>query len=204
MTADLTHTDEVGAAPRRGNRIRQRPPFGLTTRVWTYVKVFVGAAISCLAVYAVAQHAVEWQPAAWDVADRLALVAKVAALALFPALAVIAVVAAQRLNPEHFSGGEVRRDSPLDINVRFLHNTFEQFLVYFVGNAALALYVLPVDAEALPVLGAMFFSGRVLYWLGYHHNSYLRSFGFGFTFYPTVAVFAWLALYVTTGLYIDI
>ncbi len=204
MTVDVTHTDDVGAAPIRGSRIRQRPPFGLTTGVWSYVKVFVGAAFSCLAVYAMAQHLLEWQPVAWGVADRLALMVKVGALAMSPALAAIAVVAAQRLNPEHFYGGEVKRDCPLDVNVRFLRNSFEQFLVYFVGNAALALYVLPADAEALPVLGAMFFAGRVLFWLGYHRNSYLRSFAFGFTFYPTVAVYAWLALHVTTGFYINI
>jgi len=204
ITNDLTHSDHVCAVPARVNRLRQRPPFGLSTRIWTFIKVFAAASLSCLAAYGIAEHALVWQPTAWGVADRLALVAKVAALAVFPALAAIAVVASQRLNPEHFTGGEVKRHSALDINARFIQNTYEQFLLFLVGNAALSLYLLPVDAQAVPELGVMFFAGRMLFWLGYHHNTYLRSFGFGITFYPTVAVYAWLALHVTTGIYISI
>jgi len=204
MTADLTHSDNTRVVPTRRSRLRRRPPFGLSTRVWAFIKTFVAASLSCLAAYGAAEHALDWQPIAWGVADRLALVAKAAALAVFPALAAIAVVASQRLNPEHFTDGQVKRDSALDINARFIQNTYEQFLVFFVGNVALSLYLLPVDAQAVPELAVMFFAGRVLYWLGYHHNTYLRSFGFGITFYPTVAVYAWLALHVTTGIYISI
>lgn len=204
MTTNLTHSDHVCAVPVRVSRLRQRPPFGLSTCVWAFIKVFAAASLSCLTAYAIAEYAFAWQPTAWGVADRLALVVKVAALAAFPALAAIAVVASQRLNPEHFTGGEVKRHSALDINARFIQNTYEQFLLFLVGNAALSLYLLPVDAQAVPELGIMFFAGRMLYWLGYHHNTYLRSFGFGITFYPTVAVYAWLALHVTTGIYISI
>lgn len=199
LVADLAHS--VSASD---SRPRQRPPFGLSTRVWAFIKVFVAASLSCLAVYAIADHVLDWQPAPWGVADRLALVSKTAAFAVFPALAAVVVTAAQRLNPAYFSGGQVKCDSALDINARFIQNTFEQFMLFLVGSAALALYVLPADAKTVPVLAAMFLAGRVLYWWGYHRNTYVRSFGFGVTFYPTVAVYTWLAIHATTGIYISI
>ena len=204
ITADLTHSDSVSLVPTRDSRLRQRPPFGLSRRVWIFIKVFLAASFSCLAAYATAQYALQWQPASWEVADRLALVAKTAPLAVLPMLIAIAVVAAQRLSPKHFIGEKVKRNSALDINVRFIQNTFEQFIVFLAGNAALAVYLLPVDANSVPLLAAMFLIGRVLYWWGYHYNTYVRSYGFGITFYPTVAVYAWLALYATTGIYVSI
>ena len=43
-------------------------------------------------------------------------------------------------------------------------------------------------------LTALFVMGRLLFWIGYHKNPYLRAFGFGITFYPTVMAFIWLIL----------
>lgn len=139
-----------------------RPPFGLSTRVWAFIKVFLAASLVCLAFYGTAKHILEWQSAAWGVADRLALVVKSAVFAVLPALIGIAVVAAQRLNPDNFSGAQVKRDSMLDINARFIQNTFEQCLLFLVGIGALAVYVKPADATAVPVLATMFLAGRAL------------------------------------------
>ncbi|MDA7949733.1 MAG: MAPEG family protein [Hyphomicrobiaceae bacterium] len=204
MTADLTYSDNARVVSARQPRRRRRPPFGLSTSVWAFIRTFIAASLTCLSAYAITDYVIDWQPLAWGVADRLALVAKAAALAAFPVLAAITVVAAQRLNAKHFANGDVKRGSALDINARFISNTYEQFLVFFAGNTALSLYVTPVDAQTVPILGAMFLAGRLVYWWGYHHNTYIRSFGFGLTFYPTVAVYAWLVLHVTTGLYFDI
>jgi len=204
IAADLAHSDTIQPVPASDSELRQRPPFGLSRRVWAFIKVFVAASLSCLALYWTARHAIDWQPTAWGVADRLALAAKAVALAMFPALVAVAVVASQRLNPEYFSGGQVKRDSVLETNARFIQNTYEQFLLFLVGSTAMALYLLPVDAEAIPVFAAIFLTGRVLFWWGYHYNTYVRSFGFGLTFYPTVAIYAWLALHMTTGIYISI
>ena len=57
----------------------------------------------------------------------------------------------------------------------------------------LALYCPPEEARTLIILTALFLMGRVLFWVGYHYNPYVRAFGFGITFYPTVAVYLWLS-----------
>jgi uncharacterized membrane protein YecN with MAPEG domain len=204
MTSSTIAADLSRSVPERDTGSRSRPPFGFSTRVWVFMKVFLAASLACLAFYGTAKHALDWQPAAWGVADRLALVVKSAVFAVLPALIGIAVVAAQRLNPDNFRGAQVKRDSVLDINARFIQNTSEQCLLFLVGVGALAVYVKPVDATAVPVLATMFLAGRALYWWGCHHNTYVRSFGFGVTFYPTVVVFAWVAIHMATGRYIQI
>jgi len=52
----------------------------------------------------------------------------------------------------------------------------------------------------LVILTILFVLGRALFWLGYHFNPYVRAFGFGITFYPTVAVYAWLVLFMVFGI----
>jgi urea transporter len=43
-----------------------------------------------------------------------------------------------------------------------------------------------------------------MFWVGYHFNPYLRAFGFGVTFYPTVVVYLWLVLRMVFGIQIQI
>ena len=51
----------------------------------------------------------------------------------------------------------------------------------------------------LALLTALFLLGRILFWIGYHQNPYLRAFGFGITFYPTMGAFIWLVLFMVFG-----
>jgi uncharacterized MAPEG superfamily protein len=101
-------------------------------------------------------------------------------------------------------GRTAKPNSALDINTRFILNTFEQFIAYFIGNAGLALYCPAEEARALIILTALFLLGRVLFWVGYHYNPYVRAFGFGITFYPTVAVYLWLIIVMVFGITIRI
>ena len=50
------------------------------------------------------------------------------------------------------------------------------------------------------LMAVLFVLGRILFWVGYHTNPYLRAFGFGITFYPTVVAYAWLVLIMVFGI----
>jgi hypothetical protein len=56
----------------------------------------------------------------------------------------------------------------------------------------------------LPILTMLFVLGRILFWTGYHKNPHLRAFGFGLTFYPTVAVYIWFVLFTVFGIRIPL
>jgi uncharacterized MAPEG superfamily protein len=131
-------------------------------------------------------------------------VLKDAVFALLPGVIGICIVAAQRLNPSMFVGQTPKPNSAVDINNRFILNTFEQFTAYFVANAGLAMYCPPEEARSLPLLTMLFVMWRILFWIGYHRNPYLRAFGFGITFYPTVLAFVWLMLIMVFGIRIPL
>ena len=189
------------AAPRRDPRAKT---FGFTARQRPFIMVLVANWIFSIAFFLGMKLIWHWQPEDWGIADRIALVLKDAVFALLPGVIGICIVAAQRLDPSMWVGRMAKPNSSLDINTRFILNTFEQFTAYFVANAGLAMYCPPEEARSLPLLTALFVMGRILFWIGYHKNPYLRAFGFGITFYPTVAAFAWLVLIMVFGIRIPL
>lgn len=180
-------------------RIMGRGPLGFSRRTWPFVKVLVGNWLFSVVYYVGMKQFIFWQPASWEVADRLELMVICLILAALPAVAAIAIVAAQRLNPDMWVGEQVKRYCALDINNRVILNTVEQFILFLVGIAGVALYVPVSEARSLPLLTSLFLMGRLLFWFGYHKNPHLRAFGFGITFYPMVGVFAWLMIRMITG-----
>jgi uncharacterized MAPEG superfamily protein len=193
----MQRTVEQRHRPKRRVSVRHDPRrrvLGFTPRQWPFVAVLVGGWAFSLAFFLGVKLVWHWQPEAWGIADRLALVIKDAVVALIPGIIGICIVAAQRLNPSMFVGQTPKPNSSVDNNNKFILNTFEQFTAYFVANAGLAMYCPPEEARSLPLLTALFVMGRILFWIGYHKNPYLRAFGFGITFYPTVLAFVWLIL----------
>jgi hypothetical protein len=194
---------EQRRAPKRRVRKRRDPRakyFGFTSRQWPFIAVLIGNWLFAALVYALAKIFWHWDPGAWDLGHRIALVIKDAVFAILPAAIAICIVAAQRLDPTMWVGRTAKPNSALDINTRFILNTFEQFTLYFIANAALALYCPLEEARTLPILTALFVLGRILFWVGYHKNPYLRAFGFGITFYPTVAAYMWLLIFMVFGI----
>jgi hypothetical protein len=193
---------------RRVSSQRRRHPaaktFGFTASQRPFIIVLVANWIFSLVFFMGVKLFWHWQPDDWGIADRIALVLKDAVFALLPGVIGICIVAAQRLDPSMWVGRVAKPNSALDINTRFILNTFEQFTAYFVANAGLAMYCPPEEARSLPLLTALFVMGRILFWIGYHKNPYLRAFGFGITFYPTVAAFAWLILIMVFGIRIPL
>lgn len=167
--------------------------------------MLVGNWIFALAFFLAFKFAWHWVPTEWNTpADKIALVFQCAAFALLPGVVAICIVAAQRLNPEMWVGRAAKPNSALDINTRFILNTFEQFTAYLVAIAVVALYSPPEGARALPILTVLFVLGRILFWVGYHKHPYLRAFGFGITFYPTVAIYIWFVLLILFGIRIPL
>ena len=194
-------------APKRQTGARRHPHaqvLGFTPRQWPFIFVLVGNWLFAAAFFAIAKLLWDWVPTDWTLGDRIALVIKDAVIAILPAVLAICIVAAQRLDPSMFVGRSPKPNSAVDINNRFILNTVEQFILYFIGNAGMALYCPPEEARALIILTALFVLGRVLFWVGYHYNPYVRAFGFGITFYPTVAVFLWLILRMGFGIEVRI
>ncbi|MFZ6749026.1 MAPEG family protein [Undibacterium sp. Ren11W] len=67
-----------------------------------------------------------------------------------------------------------------------LQNTLEQLALALPVYFACAI-ILPSHFLALiPAAAAMFFVGRLLFYIGYAGGAASRAFGFAFTFYPTV------------------
>jgi len=203
----MQRTVEQRHTPKRRTSARRHPPakvFGFTARQRPFIIVLVANWIFSIAFFLGMKLVWHWQPEDWGIADRIALVLKDAVFALLPGVIGICVVAAQRLNPSMFVGQMPKPNSAVDINNRFILNTFEQFTAYFVANAGLAMYCPPEEARSLPLLTMLFVMGRILFWIGYHRNPYLRAFGFGITFYPTVAAFVWLMLIMIFGIRIPL
>lgn len=194
--------------PRRlepSRRETRNTHLGFTSRQWPFLFVLVGNWIFALAFFLGAKLLWHWAPAEWSSPeDKIALVFKCAAFALVPGIVGICIVAAQRLNPNLMVGRTPKPNSSLDINTRFILNTFEQFTAYLVAIAVVALYSPVGEARALPILTTLFVLGRMLFWVGYHKNAYLRAFGFGLTFYPTVAVYIWYVVFMLFGVRIPL
>lgn len=191
----MQRTVEQKHAAKRKTSKRRHPRaqvFGLSPRQWPFIFVLVGNWTVAAAFYILAKLYWQWTPDSWTVGERIELVIKVAVFALMPALLAICIVAAQRLNPNMWVGRAPKPNSALDINTRFILNTFEQSILFVIGLAGLALYCPIEEARTLLILSVLFLAGRILFWVGYHYNPYMRAFGFGITFYPTVMVYVWL------------
>ena len=199
MQRPVEHRQATKRRPSARRHPREQV-LGFTPRLWPFIYVLVGNWLFAAAVFATAKLLWDWVPTEWTLGDRIALVIKDAVIAILPAVLAICIVAAQRLDPSMWVGRTAKPNSALDINTKFILNTFEQFIAYFIGNAGLALYCPAEEARSLIILTALFVLGRLLFWVGYHYNPYLRAFGFGITFYPTVAVFLWLILRMVFGI----
>ena len=196
-TVEQRPTRKRRVAKRRDPRVRT---MGFSPRQWPFLWVLMGNWLFSIFFFFGAKLLWHWQPQDWTVGDRLALVIKDSVFAILPGVIGICIVAAQRLDPNMWVGRAPKPNSALDINTRFILNTFEQFTAWLIANAALAIYCPIEEARTLPILTALFVMGRILFWIGYHTNPYLRAFGFGITFYPTVGAFAWLVLYMVFGI----
>ena len=154
--------------------------------LWTTIAAWLTAG----GLYHAGNVFITWDLANWDKFEtRLALVFTNGVFATLPLLLMIMTVAAQRLGARELNESFLRPSPQIEINRRILINTSEQLLLYFVAHLGLVVFSRPEAAKAMVLLTALFVIGRLLFWVGYHYNRYLRIFGFALTFYPIVAVY---------------
>lgn len=137
---------------------------------------------------------------AGDTADRLL----VFATALIGPLVSLVIAVGLVANRRFFSPDDIdaaATPNPESHGIRLLRailsNTVEQ-AVLAIGVYAMLAVLLPAGLLALPItLAAAFMKGRLAFALGYRFGAPARALGFGLTFYPSVAGFAfaaWLAI----------
>ncbi|XP_048415918.1 uncharacterized protein LOC125465937 isoform X2 [Stegostoma tigrinum] len=87
---------------------------------------------------------------------------------------------------------------PLDTNVRavlihqrYVGNSIEQFTLYFINMAVMATYLHQEHLKIIPILAGLFAVARLIYWITAGLGSAYRGFGFGLTFFPTLAMVAY-------------
>lgn len=121
---------------------------------------------------------------------RLEYVLKCEVFAALCLLAGVGRIANRRFfTPEAIGGGE----SPsIELDRRYVQNTLEQLVLAIVAHLALVTIVAPESIRVVAVLVMLFVIGRATFWIGYHRSGPARAFGFATTFYPTVAVYAFV------------
>lgn len=167
--------------------------------------VLAGMAVGATATVAGIFAAAWWQPPALVPADsplgRAAFVAAWDLLVVFWLLAGIGTLARHRFfTPQDIDGAGLGANSDrAHVLQSVLQNTLEQTVLAIAVHAAWAA-LMPVGLLAvIPVAAVLFFAGRLLFVLGYAKGAPHRAAGFAATFYPSVLMFAILAVALATG-----
>lgn len=149
----------------------------------------------CLTWFIIGKHTFHFEPLHWETyAERFAFLMRVMVFVALPLLLGIISIAFQRLDPRNVIGQKLRTDTPADINKRFVANTIEQIILFFIVHAAMLYYAPSEDAIAFVLLASLFIVGRIIFWVGYHKDKFTRALGFGITFYPIVGAYIWTAV----------
>ena len=86
-------------------------------------------------------------------------------------------------------GGPTKPSKGIKVPLSLLQNTQEQALLAVGAHLALASLLEGREMAVIPLLVALFCIGRAAFWFGHVGGAASRAFGFGTTFYPTVAAY---------------
>jgi hypothetical protein len=138
-------------------------------------------------------------PLAASPADRIAYALRCDFWAGLALLAGVGRVAGERFFSGQIDGAVPAEGRELQVDRAYIQNTSEQLLLLLVAHAGLALVLPAGSLGVIPLLVALFLVGRVTFWAGYLRSPPGRAFGFATTFYPTVAVFFYVAFRLVAG-----
>ena len=145
-------------------------------------------------VTTIAFAAARWLPVSvtdLPISDRLAYALRCDLLVVVWLLAAVARVASARFaSPEDLAGaGSTTPTPPIRQARAVLQNTLEQTVLSLPVHLALATLLPILWLGLIPMLVLLFGIGRAAFWHGYAYGAARRAFGFGLTFYPTVAAY---------------
>lgn len=127
-----------------------------------------------------------------DPAHRLAYAAQ---WLLVPGLTLLAgVFGASRRGfyADAIEGTRTPSSHSLEINLRYNQNTIEQIILAAIAWLGLS-QMLPHDQLVfIPAMAALFFIGRVTFWVGYALHPMARTFGMTLTVVPTIIAYGGL------------
>ena len=126
-----------------------------------------------------------------DPADRLLLAVQCCA-----GIGLVALIMMQSLwritempaAEDPFANAESRR---WRINQRVYTNTLEQALIFVPVYLGLAIRMAPGHAHMLPAMMAIWCTGRILFWIGYHRTLYARAIGMDWTTVTVILAAGW-------------
>ena len=127
-----------------------------------------------------------------DPAQRLAYAAQ---WLLVPGLTLLAgVFGASRRGfyADAIEGTRTPSSHSLEINLRYNQNTVEQTILAAIAWAGLSQKLPHDDLVFIPAMAALFFAGRVTFWIGYALHPMARTFGMTLTVVPTILAYGCL------------
>lgn len=127
-----------------------------------------------------------------DPADRLAYAAQWLLVPGFTLLAGVFGASRRGFYADAIEGTRTPSSHSLEINLRYNQNTLEQTVLAAIAWCALSLALPRDELVLIPAMAALFFVGRLTFWIGYALHPMARTFGMTLTAVPTILAYGGL------------